>query len=132
MKPGVEHSVGVVDVVVTNAMVATLDAKTIHPVYSTFWLAYHVELAARRAIESFFELDENAVGNSLSLEHRAMAGIGAHVRITAKVTEVRGRHVLCTIEAWAMKTNTLIAEGTQGQICLSTSFLNEKCANAAI
>ncbi len=130
MKNGIEHAVGIVEITVTPEMTAILDERVIHPVYSTFWLAYHAELAARRAIEPYFDESENAVGSSISLTHKAMAGIGADIRVTARVTEVTGRHVLCTIEAWATKTNTLLAEGIQGQVVLLSATLADKCASA--
>lgn len=130
MKNGIEHGVGVVEITVSSEMTATLDDRLIHPVYSTFWLVYHAEVAARRAIEPFFESEENAVGTSVSVEHRAMAGVGASVRITARVIDVKGRHVLCSIEALAVKTNTLLAEGTQGQVIMSSLVLADKCSKA--
>jgi len=130
MKTGIEHGVGVVEVTVTPEMTAKLDDRLIHPVYSTFWLAYHAEVAARRAIEPYFEEGENAVGSSISIEHKAMAGIGAEVRVTARVSSVKGRSILCTIEALAIKTNTLLAEGTQGQVCMSSEALATKCEQA--
>jgi len=130
MKSGIENSVGIVDVVVTEEMTAKLDDLLIHPVYSTFWLVYHAELAARRAIEPYFDDEDNAVGSSIRIDHKAMAGVGAHVRITARVIGVNGRHILCAIEVLAAKTNTLLAEGTQGQIFMSKSRLAEKSTNA--
>lgn len=132
MKTGIEHGVGVVNVTVTPDMTAKLDDRLIHPVYSTFWLVYHAEVAARRAIEPYFEEGDNAVGSSISIQHKAMAGIGAEVRITARVSSVTGRHVLCTIEAWAVTTNTLLAEGTQGQVCMSSEALAARCEQAVV
>lgn len=132
MKTGIEHGVGVVNVTVTPDMTAKLDDRLIHPVFSTFWLVYHAEVAARRAIEPYFEEGDNAVGSSISIQHKAMAGIGADVRITARVSSVTGRHVLCTIEAWAVTTNTLLAEGTQGQICMSSEALAARCEQAVV
>ncbi len=130
MKNGIEHGIGTVEIIVTQGMMAILDERVIHPVYSTFWLAYHAELAARRAIEPYFDDTENAVGSSISLTHKSMAGLGAEVRITAQVSVVTGRHVLCTIEARATKTDTLLAEGIQGQVILSSATLAAKCASA--
>ncbi|MCX6139616.1 MAG: hypothetical protein NTX15_02105 [Candidatus Kapabacteria bacterium] len=130
MKSDIENGLGIVDIVVLPEMTATLDDRLIHPVYSTFWLVYHAEVAARRAIEPYFDSDENAVGTSISVEHYAMAGVGAEVRITARVHTVRGRHILCMIEARATKTNTLLAEGTQGQVIMSSAKLTNKCISA--
>ncbi len=130
MRLGIEHGMGVVDITVTPLMTATLDERPIHPVYSTFWLAYHAEVAARRAIEPYFEDGDNAVGVSVSVDHKAMAAVGANVRITARVTEVRGRYIGCTIEAVVMPSGTVIATGSQGQIVLPDLVLKEKAASA--
>ena len=132
MKPGIENGIGIVEITVTPDMTARLDEKLIHPVYSTFWLAYHAEVAARRAIEPFFDEGDNAVGSSIHINHKAMAGIGARVQITARVSSVKGRHVLCTIEVVAQKTNTLLAEGTQGQVLMSSASLAERCKQAEL
>lgn len=130
MKTGVENSTGVVDVIVTPEMTAQLDGREIHPVYSTFWLAYHAEVAARRAIEPFFEDGENAVGAELHIKHLAMTSIGAKVRISARVTSVRGPVITCAIEARVGNKNTLVAEGIQVQVCVADALLRVKVAGA--
>ena len=130
MKSGVEHGVGVVHVTVDDAMTARLEDLVAHPVYSTFWLSYHAELAARRAIQPYFEEGENAVGAYLEIRHHAMAGVGAHVEIRATVIEVKGRFIRCRVEARHQTTKALLAEGLQDQIVLSTEVLDEKIASA--
>ncbi len=109
-------------------MVAILDGKLIHPVYSTYWLAYHSEVAARRAIEPFFESGENAVGGELYLKHLAMAAIGEQVTIVATVTEVRLPVIKCRIEAFARSRK--IAEGFQTQIVLPQERIDQLIAAA--
>ncbi len=130
MKAGVENSVGAIDVVVTPEMSARLDGREIHAVYSTFWLAYHAEVAARRAIEPFFEEGENAVGAELQIKHLAMTAIGATVHITARVTQVRGPVITCAIEARVGNKNTLVAEGIQVQVCIADTIVQERVKNA--
>lgn len=132
MKTGLESSVGIVEIVVSPEMTAKFNETELHPVYSTFWLAHHAEMASRRAIEPFFDKDEDAVGTAISLEHRAMAGLGATVVITARVEEVRGHFILCSIRAEAKASGTLLAEGTTGQVWMLKSRLLEKISNAAI
>ncbi len=130
MKPGIEAGVGVVELEVTPDMTAVLDGRAIHAVYSTFWLSYHFEVAARRAIEPFFEEADNAVGVSVSVNHVAMAAVGAKVRIVATVREVRGRYIGCSLTAHVLPSNTLIARGEQGQVLLASNTLQDKVANA--
>lgn len=123
MKEAVATSLGVVELRVTPEMTATLDDKAIHPVYSTFWLAYHAEVAARRAIEAYFEEGENAVGGALELRHEAMCAVGDTVRIEAQVTEVRGRKIVCSIQAFS--SSRRIARGSQTQIVMPQSKIQE-------
>lgn len=130
MHPDVLHGIGTVDLTVTPEMTATLDGKEIHRVYSTFWLAYHAEVAARRAIEPYFEADDNAVGSGLEIKHLAMAAIGAHVRITATVCSVEGRAIRCAIDARVIPSGTVIATGTQDQIVLPSHVLSDKASKA--
>lgn len=130
MRAGVEHGVGVVTITVTPEMSATLDGAEIHPVYSTFWLSYHAEVAARKAIEPYFEEGENAVGAALEVRHRAMTAIGAVVTITARVTHVEGRTITCAFEARVGQKNTLVAEGIQVQVCMADATLKERVASA--
>lgn len=130
MKVGIESAVGVVAVTVTSEMVARLDDRILHPVYATFWLGYHAEVAARRAIEPFFEDHENACGTGLSISHKAMAAVGAHVRIEARVTQVRGNRITCAIEARLAGTDIILATGQQEQAILPTERLEHLAATA--
>ncbi len=123
MKPGIESAVAHIDVVVIDEMVARLDDRILHPVYSTFWLGYHAEVAARRAIEPYFEDGENACGTGLALKHQAMAAIGAAIRIEARVTSIVGNRILCRIEARIKGTDICLATGTQEQAVLPTERL---------
>lgn len=128
MKPEVQSSSATVLVTVTPDMVASLDGQLIHPLYSTFWLAYHAEVAARKAIEPYFEEGENAVGAGIALEHEAMCPVGARVTVTATVTEHRGNRILCSIVA--QTPSRVIARGTQTQIVLPASLIAEKISSS--
>lgn len=123
MKPGIESAVAQLNIVVSDEMVARLDDRILHPVYSTFWLGYHAEVAARRAIEPYFEVGENACGTGLALTHRAMAAVGAKVCIEARVTSITGNRILCSIEARIAGTDICLATGTQQQAVLPTERL---------
>ncbi len=130
MKDGIESAEGIVEVTVTSEMVARLDDRILHPVYSTFWLGYHAEVAARRAIEPFFEDHENACGTGLSINHRAMAAVGAHVVVRARVVELKGNRITSSIEARIANTDIILADGTQQQAILSTERLTLLAAAA--
>ena len=130
MKPGIEKAIGTITFNVDSEMTAQLDGKEIHPVYSTFWACYHAEVAARRAIEPYFDIGDNAVGSALSLQHLAMAAVGAPVFVTASVTSIQGNRVLCSIEVRTVASNTLLARGTQEQVVLANAKLQELVLHA--
>lgn len=130
MIKSVEESTADVAFIVSDAMTATLEGREIHPVCSTFWLVYYAEVACRRALEPFLEIGEDAVGTGISIQHHAMAAIGAQIRIRSKVTVVQGRLVRCEYQAWSENTNTLLAEGIQDQLVLRTEVLASKVAAA--
>lgn len=130
MQSAVAASVGEVSFVVKPEMTAVLDGKEIHQVCSTFWMVYYAEVAARRAIEPFFDPGENAVGALIELRHKAMAGVGAHVLVRAVVSEVDGKRIRCNVSAVAINTNTLLAEGIQDQVVMRTEVLASKVAAA--
>ena len=117
-----------IDIEVTPEMTARLDVDEIHALYSTFWLARHVELAARRVIEPHFDEGENAVGAALHIKHVDMAPVGARVRIRAWTTLVEGNLIRCNFEAH--HGEVLIAHGTQDQVCLPAAKIAQRIARA--
>lgn len=124
MKPGIERGVGIVTLTVTDAMTAHLDEHVHHRVYGTYWACYHAELAARRALEPFFDDGDNAVGSALALTHHAMAPVGATITVTATVTSMTGRRVVCSIEI--LHDSRVIATGTQEQVLLPTDVIEQR------
>ncbi|MBL8000244.1 MAG: thioesterase [Candidatus Kapabacteria bacterium] len=129
MNPAVEHSRGTVSITVTPDMTAQLDGREIHPVYSTFWLGYHAEVAARRAIEPYFDEGENAVGGALSITHHAMCAVGRKVDITATVVRVGTKSIVCDVRA-VDERGTLLATGSQTQIVLPQREIDALIATA--
>jgi predicted thioesterase len=107
-------------------MTAILDNKQIHPVYSTFWLVYHAELASRKAIEPYFETDDQAIGAGISVQHISMASIGETVEITAIVKEYNGSKILSEFIATIPKHNIIIAKGEQTQILMKQADINKR------
>lgn len=102
-------------------MAASLDGRLIHPLYSTFWLAYHAEVAARKAIEPYFDNGENALGAGIELEHRSMCPLGVRIDITATVIAWEGNRIVCSIVARIGMTE--IARGTQTQVLLPSEHI---------
>jgi fluoroacetyl-CoA thioesterase len=132
MRSEVRSSQAEVCCTVSDAMTAQLDGKKIHPVYSTFWLALHAETAARRAIEPFFEDDENAVGGELHVRHLEMTAVGTEIRIVATVQTVTQRKIVCSIEGYAITPSgeVHIATGSQTQIVLPQAQIDHRIQQA--
>ncbi|MES2765087.1 MAG: hypothetical protein V4642_04420 [Bacteroidota bacterium] len=128
MKPEVQNSSYEMQILVTPEMTAKLDGAEIHAVYSTFWLCYHAEVAARKAIEPYFEKGENAVGAEVCMRHEAMAAVGDTVFLKATVSEVKGKKIVCTITAQTAKKQ--IASGHQTQIVLPDEVLKDMVLEA--
>ncbi|NQW30018.1 MAG: hypothetical protein HQ472_05845 [Ignavibacteria bacterium] len=130
MKNEVKHGVGELSIIVTKQMTAELDGTEIHPLYSTFWIAKHAETAARKAIELFFDENEDAVGSELSIQHLAMAPVGAQIHLKAAVVNVTGRRITCEFEVWQMQPPKLIARGTQVQVVVTLGKIQEMIRDA--
>ncbi|GBD04576.1 Fluoroacetyl-CoA thioesterase [bacterium HR20] len=128
MKDDVRSSSVTISVTTTPDMAASLDGRLIHPLYSTFWLAYHAEVAARKAIEPYFDEGENALGAGIELEHRNMCPLGVRVDITATVTQCDGNRIICSLSARAGAIE--IARGTQTQVVLPSERIQAMIARA--
>ena len=128
MKPEVATARYEFETPVTEEMAATLNGRLLHPVYSTFWMAYHAEVAARLTIEPYFEEGENAVGGVVEVKHEAMAAIGDTVRISARVIEIKGRKIVCEIEVFSKSRR--IGFGKQVQITMANEEIEKLVTEA--
>jgi len=130
MRPNIINAQFTLSICITEEMTAILDNKQIHPVYSTFWLVYHAELASRKAIEPYFETDDQAIGAGISVQHISMASIGETVEITAIVKEYNGSKILSEFIAVIPKHNIIIAKGEQTQILMKQADIDKRISLA--
>lgn len=101
MKPGLAPGVCTeLEIEVTPEMAPDYDGRMVHPVYSTWSMIHHMEMAGRKIILPFLEANEEAVGTHVSADHTAPARIGRRVRIVAEVEAVRGNKVTCKMTAY--------------------------------
>lgn len=116
MKPGLRAGAeAAVTVTVTQDMLATFEELgPVHPLYSTWSMVRHMELACRKIILPYLEPDEDAVGYSISVTHLAPTEMGDRVTVRARLQEVSGRRIVCAVEAHNSKDK--IGEGTQVQM----------------
>ncbi|MFM8455647.1 MAG: thioesterase family protein [Ignavibacteria bacterium] len=110
---------------VTPEMAAILDSITIHPVCSTVTMVYFAEVAARKVIEPLFEHSDQAIGGGITLYHRQMAAIGESVAMKARIHSFDGKVLLCEFEATVHTTDIILCNGTQTQILLDQSTVDD-------
>ena len=122
LRPGAE---GHVTITVTDEMVARFeDLGLVHPVYSTWFMVKHMELASRKVILPFLEPDEEAVGYAVSVTHLAPTPIGATVTARATLARIDGNQIVCSVEAHS--GGVKIGEGTTVQVVLPAAVLRER------
>ena len=93
----------------------------LHPVYATYWLVKHAELASRKIILPFLEPHEEGIGHEASVRHLAPALPGMRVRVRAvhEGTDVRGSSARVRARILAeTEMGDRIAEGATVQVVL--------------
>lgn len=128
MKPGLEPGrEAEVTVTVTQAMVAWFEELgVVHPVYSTWAMVRHMELASRKVILPSLEPDEDAVGYSVSVTHYASTAIGEKVTVRARLLRTEGNRIICQLAAFNEREQ--IGEGENVQVVLPRDRLLERFA----
>ena len=111
-----------VTIIVTEDMCPAFDGIIVHRVYSTWSMAHHMELAARKILAPHLEDDEEGIGSHLSIDHLAPAPVGHEVTIRAEAIKVDETGVVCGIKVW--DGNRLLGQGQQVQRVLPKSVLN--------
>jgi len=94
----------------------------LHPVYATYWMAKHMELAGRKIILPFLEEGEEGIGTKVSVDHLASALPGMKVRIVAEHVHTEGNRVHVRCNAWN-ELGDLIGQGHTEQVILPRAKL---------
>ena len=68
-------------ITVTQDMCPAFDGVVVHQVYSTWSMAHHMELAARKVLAPHLEDHEEGIGSHLSIDHHAPTPLGETVRV---------------------------------------------------
>ncbi len=110
LKPGVAAEIRAV---VSEDMCPAFDGVIVHRVYSTWSLAHHIELAARKVLAPHLEAHEEGIGSHLSIDHLAPTPVGKTVRVVATCTEVDGSKVVCDVVAY--EGERVVGRGKQVQ-----------------
>jgi len=114
-----------VTITVTEDMCPAFDGEVVHRVYSTWSLAHHMELAARKVLAPHLEPHEEGIGSHLTIDHVAPTPLGHQVRVIAEATTVGPSTLVCEIAAYHVKPQgeTLVARGSQVQRVLPRTTL---------
>ncbi len=101
---------------VDKSHAAAFEGRVIHNVLSAVHLVYYAELAARNLITPYLQEEEDAAGGGICLNHIAPTKIGDIVRVTAILSGIDGKKLICRIEGANSKGS--ICNGTQTQILI--------------
>lgn len=88
-----------------------------------------LEDAAIRAVQPYLEAGQGSVGTMVSMKHLAATPAGMTVRATATVTEVDGRRIRFTVEAYDEKEK--IAEGEHERFIVNMAKFLDRVAQKA-
>ncbi len=127
MKPGLTPGVvRELEIVVTEAMCPAFDGVIVHRCYSSWSVAHHFELAARKVLVDFLEDYEEGIGSHVCVDHLAPCPIGRTIRVRAELVEVvQGRHVKVVCDVTAHDGDRLLARGRQVQIVMGKDHLKK-------
>jgi len=132
MKPLLKvGSEAVVTIDVSEAMCPAFDGVVVHRVCSTWDMAHHMEVAARKVLAPHLDDDEEGIGSHLSIDHVAPAPVGSTISVRAEAVEVDGSTLVCTVEARdANDTTAVLATGRQVQRILPRRTIQDIMAQA--
>ncbi|WP_439882448.1 thioesterase family protein [Pontibacter sp. MBLB2868] len=106
---------------VTSADFARFEDGLVHAVCSTFSLAQAAEWAGRLLVLDIKAEDEEGVGTSLMINHKAPAFEGEDIEIVAVLKKHERNEVICSFTARV--GDRLVAEGETGQKILKKEKL---------
>ena len=86
-------------------------------VVATTALILFIEEAASRAITECVEKGEVSVGSAVNVQHLAAAPIGAKIKVSARVTAVKGRRIDFAVEAYHDRRRLMI--GTHQRVVVN-------------
>lgn len=113
-------------ITVTDDMCPSWDGVVVHPVYSTWSMGHHFELAARKVLKDHLDDEEEGIGSHLSIDHVAPAPLGQEVRLVAEVTDIDDTTVVCELVAYLVRPGgdeRIIGRGRQVQRILPKARL---------
>ncbi|UCH26864.1 MAG: thioesterase family protein [Trueperaceae bacterium] len=99
----------------------------LHPVYATYWLTKHFELASRKLVLPYLDDDEESIGFEVQVKHLASTLPGMNVRIVSQHRTTKDNRIYIDCEAFN-ELGDKIAEGSTTQVVLARKRLVQKFA----
>lgn len=114
-------------ITVTEDMCPAFDGVVVHRVYSTWSMAHHMEIAARKVLAPHLEEHEEGIGSHLSINHLAPTPLGHRVRVVAEAVEISPTTLGCDVNAYHVREigEKLIGKGKQVQRILPKEKLRQ-------
>jgi len=135
MKPSLKiGNTAEVIITVTEDMCPAFDSVIVHPVYSTWSMAHHMELAARKVLKDHLEDHEEGIGSHLEIDHLAPTPVGHQVRVVAEAVELGPTILVCDVTAYHLKPDgegKIVGRGSQTQRILPKKHLTALIKRAA-
>ena len=119
---------------VTEEMCPGFDGVVVHPIYSTWSMAHHMELAARILLAPHLEDHEEGIGSHLSIDHLAPTPLGRTVRVVAEAVELSPTTLIADVFTYHVRpdgTEKLVGKGRQIQRILPKTKLAALIRRAA-
>jgi predicted thioesterase len=121
-------------ITVTEDMCPAFDGIVVHRVYSTWSMAHHFELAARKVLKDHLEDHEEGIGSHLSIDHLAPTPLAHQVRVEAKAVELGRTTLECEVTAFHVLADgqeKVVGRGRQIQRILPKSKLKSLIERSA-
>ena len=122
MTVGLKHTV---TDTVTKDNTADKVGSGLLPVYATPSMIALMEKCASECVAPYLEEGKASVGTMLNVKHVAASPIGIKISCTATLTEIDGRRLVFSLEAF--DENGLIGEGTHERFVIDTERFMAKC-----
>jgi len=112
-------------ITVTEEMCPAFDGLIVHRVYSTWAMAHHMEIAARKVLMAHLEAHEEGIGSHLSIDHLAPTPLGHAVRVEAVAVELGPTTLVCEVTAYHVRPDgeKVVGRGKQVQRILPRARL---------
>ncbi|MBM7554293.1 thioesterase family protein [Thalassobacillus pellis] len=124
MKEGMEKGqTQTMTIEVTSEMFAQFGGDVVHRTFSTVSMVYYMEWVSRKIILPYLENNEEGMGGAVTVKHVNPAPEGAHITITATLTEKKRNVVITKVEA--VMEELLIGTGEVKQVILPKAKIKE-------